>query len=109
MRAMRSLVALSAVVSSRAFVPTANARPAALHLRNLSVRSVSNTACMQASASKRWSFAASMSTEVEGAEAEASAAPTGELTELARLEIRVGKIVEVKHAREAMTVHHSSC
>jgi leucyl aminopeptidase (aminopeptidase T) len=55
---------------------------------------------MQASASKRWSFAASMSTEVEGAEAEAPAAPTGELTELARLEIRVGKIVEVKHARE---------
>lgn len=34
-----------------------------------------------------------------GVEEEAAAAPTGELTELARLEVRIGKIVEVRRLR----------
>lgn len=37
---------------------------------------------------------------------EAPAAPTGELTELARLEIRIGKIVEVKTKRDDGHIHH---
>lgn len=47
-----------------------------------------------------------MMSDATATEEEATAAPTGELTELARLEIRIGKIVEVRERAAGWQAPH---
>eukprot|EP00752_Nemacystus_decipiens_P008530 g7619.t1 len=114
LRAVSSLVSLSALATSSAFVAPggnfirASTKPNAVAtaLRCLSGRS----AVVRPAASPRRPAARTMmmmsdTTAEAGVDEEAAAAPTGELTELARLEIRIGKIVEIARHPDAENLY----
>eukprot|EP00904_Undaria_pinnatifida_P002550 jgi/Undpi1/12296/HiC_scaffold_5.g01972.m1 len=110
MRAVSSLVSLSALASSSAFVAPGHV------VRRSFGRSANNAAatlrCISRAhlTSASWQAArrrpARMMSDTAGVdEVGVEAAPVGELTELARLEIRIGKIVEISRHPDADTLY----
>ncbi|CAM9162820.1 unnamed protein product [Ectocarpus sp. 6 AP-2014] len=117
MRAVSSLVSLSALATSSAdsFVPaggnairaSTGKTNAAMALRCLSRARLTSSVRPQA-ALRRPTAVRTMMMMSDAAVTEeeaAAAAPTGELTELARLEIRIGKIVEIARHPDADSLY----